>query len=454
MHAGRWKRVAGTAAVLASAALVAVGCGDDGDSNEGSSGSSGKDDTAMSSDSDTDDGADASASNSATSSPGVDLRVTLDRLLAEHASLAWLALTKTIAGEKDAAATVTALQGNTDDLAEAVGSVYGDDAAEAFKAQWEAHIGMFVAYATGVAKKDEAAKAKAKQDLAGYQKSFAKFLNTAAGLDAKAAEGALGMHVTQLTTAVDQFGAGQYPQSYATARTAYKHMFGTGDALSAAITKQKPDEFGTGSVGTVAADTRVLVDGQLAEHAFLAAVATTKSLTGAKDAKAAVAALNANTADLTKTIGSVYGDDAASAFKSQWDAHIGMFVAYTTALAKDDDAAKQAAADDLAGYTESFGEFLATATDGDAEAYQSALEKHVADLAGALDAADAGDAEQAWSLTRDAYAHMYMTGDALVAAIVAQNPDKFPAAEDPNPADEGTAGGGDSGDEMTSMEDM
>ena len=53
----------------------------------------------------------------------------------------------------------------------------------------------------------------------------------------------------------------------------------------------------------------------------------------------------------------------------------------------------------------------------------------VADLAGALDAADAGDADQAWELTRDAYAHMFMTGDALVSAIVTQNPDKFPAAE-------------------------
>ena len=260
MHAGRFRRAAALAAVLGSAALIAAGCGDDGDS--GSSSSSGSDDTTSES---ADDGDSMeAASDSPISSPGTDLRVTLDRLLAEHASLAWLALTKTIAGEKDAAAVVTQLQGNTDDLSAAVGSVYGDDAAEAFKTQWEAHIGMFVAYATGVAKKDEAAKAAAKKDLAGYQKSFAAFLNEAAGLDAKAAEGALGMHVSQLTTAVDQFGAGQYPQSYATARTAYKHMFGTGDALAAAITEQKPDDFGTGDVSQAAADTRVLVDGQLA----------------------------------------------------------------------------------------------------------------------------------------------------------------------------------------------
>ncbi|MCW2928879.1 MAG: hypothetical protein JWM86_2847 [Thermoleophilia bacterium] len=451
MHATRFRRASAAVAVLALASVTAVGCGDD-DSKSDDSKSTSK--SSGSETSGSDDDAKMEKTGSVISSPGVDLRVTLDRLLAEHASLAWLALTKTIAGEPDAQATVTALGANTDELSAAVGSVYGDEAADAFKTQWNAHIGMFVAYATGVAKKDEAAKAKAKKDLAGYQKSFAKFLNTAAGLDAKAAEGALGMHVTQLTTAVDQFGAGQYPQSYATARTAYAHMFGTGDALAAAITTQKPDDFGNGTVAKATADTRVLLDQQLAEHAFLAAVATTKSLTGAKDATAAVGSLNANTADLTKTIASVYGADAGKAFKAQWDAHIGMFVAYTVALAKDDDAGKQAAADDLAGYTESFAKFLATATEGDEGAYQEALEAHVSQLAKALDAADAGNAEEAWTLSREAYAHMFMTGDAIVTAIVTQNPDKFPAGEeaDPNPADAGTEGGGDSGEMEDSME--
>ena len=433
------------AAVLGSAALIAAGCGDDGDS--GSSSNSGSDDTTSESASD-DSTTEPASDSSPISSPGVDLRVTLDRLLAEHAALALVALNKTIAGEKDAGAVVTALQGNTDDLSAAIGSVYGDDAAEAFKTQWEAHIGMFVEYATGVAKKDNAMKAKAKKDLAGYQASFAKFLNTAAGLDAKAAEGALGMHVMQLTTSLDQFGAKQYDASYASAREAYAHMYGTGDALSAAISKQKPEDFGTGTVAAGTADTRVLVDQQLAEHAFLAAVALTKTMSGAKDAGAAVKALDGNSNDLAKTIGSVYGADAQQAFDTQWKAHIGMFVDYATGLATDDDELKQKGADDLAGYSESFGKFLATATDGDAGAFSDALDAHVAQLTGALDAADEGDADEAWSLVREAYAHMFMTSDALTTAIVTQNPDKFPAGTDPNPADAGSAGGGDTDDSM------
>jgi hypothetical protein len=425
------------AGTLAAAAFVAAGCGDDSDSKD----SSAKDTKTAAAETSSSSQASEGASN--ISSPGVDLRVTLDRLLAEHAALAYVALTKTIAGEADAKATVAALQANTDELSEAVGSVYGDDAAQQFQAQWEAHIGMFVNYATAVAKQDAAGKAKAKQDLAGYQKSFAAFLSKAAGLDARAAEAALGMHVQQLTTAIDQYGAGNYAASIGTARDAYEHMFKTGDALAAAITKQKPEDFGTGSIAAATADTRVLLDRQLGEHAFLATLATTKALAGAKDASAIVAALDQNTVDLGNTIKSVYGAKAEQAFLQQWRAHNGYFVDYTTALAKGDDDAKAKAADDLEGYVDSFAAFLAQATDGDEAAYKGALAAHVQQLAEALDAAKGGDADRAWDLEREAYAHMFMTGDAIVSAIVAQNPDMFAPAEDPNPSDAGSAGGGD-----------
>jgi hypothetical protein len=434
MHAGRYRRTAALLAVTGSALLIAAGCGSD-----NSSSSDSKDSKTTSTMSKSDSADSMKTSDTSISSPGVDLRVTLDRLLGEHAALALVALNKTIAGEKDAQATVDALGANTDDLAAAIGSVYGDDAAQAFKTQWTAHIGMFVKYATGVAKKDPAMKAAAAKDLAGYQASFAKFLNTAAGLDANAASAALGMHVKQLEASMDAFGAGDYPKAYASAREAYAHMYGTGDALAAAISKQMPDKFGTGTVGSGTADTRVLLDQQLGEHAFLATVALTKTMGGAKDAGAAVKALDGNTVDLSKTIGSVYGKDAQAAFLSQWRAHIGMFVDYATGLATNDDTLKQKGADDLDGYSEGFSKFLATATGGDQAAFKSALDEHVMQLTGALDDADAGDAGKAWTGERTAYEHMFGTGDAIVAAIVKQNPDKFPA---------GSGGGTSSSDSM------
>jgi hypothetical protein len=50
---------------------------------------------------------------------------------------------------------------------------------------------------------------------------------------------------------------------------------------------------------------------------------------------------------------------------------------------------------------------------------------HITQLKGAIDAYAAGDYEQAYTLTREAYAHMVATGDTLAAAIVQQSPDKF-----------------------------
>jgi hypothetical protein len=411
-----------TMAVLASAALVAAGCGDDDSDSTSTSASSTKTTAAQSDSMDT---MDASAGASLISSPGVDLRYTLDRLLGEHAALALVGLNKTIAGEQDAKAVVDALGDNTDDLSAAIGSVYGDDAAESFKDQWTAHIGFFADYATGVATKDNAKKAAARKQLDGYQKSFSTFLSEAAGLDADAGAAALGMHVKQLTAAMDQFGAGKYEQSYESSREAYAHMFGTADALAAAISKQKPDDFGMGDVTQKAADTRALLGQQLGEHAFLATVALNKTMTGAKDAEQAVASLDTNTVDLGKTIGSVYGDEAEAAFLKQWRAHIGFFVDYATATVGGDEAKADQAKTDLDGYASGFDEFLSGATGADKGTFEPGLQEHVTQLIGAIDATQDGDVDEAWGLERDAYAHMYMAADAITAAIVEQNPDKF-----------------------------
>ena len=102
------------------------------------------------------------------SSPAADLRVALNRLLSEHASLAMEAMRQGIdtgnLEDPEFVAAATALQGNTDDLTGAIESVYGADAGEAFRAQWEAHIGFFVNYTVGLATDDQAAQDAALDD--------------------------------------------------------------------------------------------------------------------------------------------------------------------------------------------------------------------------------------------------------------------------------------------------
>jgi hypothetical protein len=362
-------------------------------------------------------------------SPATDLRVTLDRLLAEHALLAAFAMQKGVAGEDDFEAIAGALDANTVDLGEAVGSVYGDEAETAFLEMWREHIGFFVDYTVATANDDEAGRSEARDALAGYQGDFAAFLDEATGgkLPAAAAAEALGAHVAQLTAALDTYAAGDYEKAYAQVREAYHHMYMTGDALSGAIVEQKPDAFSRGDTSQGAADLRITLDRLLAEHAGLATFAMQKGLKGAEDFEAITAALDANTVDLGEAIGSVYGADAETSFLELWREHIGFFVDYTVATAQEDEAGRSEARDALARYQADFSEFLDGATGGNLpqSAAAEALGAHVSQLVDAIDTYASGEYDTAYVEVREAYHHMFMTGDALAGAIVAQSPEQF-----------------------------
>ena len=86
----------------------------------------------------------AAAGAVTTTSPAADLRVTLDRLLSEHADLAIVAMQKGYDGAPDFAMAAAQLDKNTTDLTKAIASVYGDAGGMKFQQLWKAHIGMFV----------------------------------------------------------------------------------------------------------------------------------------------------------------------------------------------------------------------------------------------------------------------------------------------------------------------
>ena len=112
-------------------------------------------------------------------SPAQELRVTLDRLLAEHAALAMNATNLGVTGAKSFPAAAKALDQNSVELSQAIASIYGKKAGNVFlngKFQWRAHIAFFVDYTVGVAKKDKAAQAKAVANLKRYTVEHGKFL--------------------------------------------------------------------------------------------------------------------------------------------------------------------------------------------------------------------------------------------------------------------------------------
>ena len=407
-------------AAIAASAVLALGlaaCGGDGDTGGAQGGTT----TTM-----TGTAMDHSSMAPAAATQAVELRANLNRLLAEHAFLASLAMQKGHDGARDFDQVAGALEQNTVELGEAIGSVYGDEAETEFLRLWRQHIGFFVDYTTATAQDDDAGRREARQNLDGYRQAFATFLAGAnPNLQADGVAGLLQSHVNQLANALDAHAAGNHQRAYAQIREGYAHMFMTGDGLSGAIVQQFPDRFG-GDPSTDAADLRMNLNRLLGEHALLAHVAMQKGLDGARDFDQAAAALERNTVELGDAIGSVYGPEARRAFLAQWRAHIGFFVDYTTAVAGGDEEAQREALSNLDGYTEGFSRFLAGANPNlDAATLREGLQMHVAQLREAIDAYRAGEHETAYAKVREAYAHMWGTGDALSGAIVKQFPEKF-----------------------------
>jgi hypothetical protein len=182
-----------------------------------------------------------------------------------------------------------------------------------------------------------------------------------------------------------------------------------------------------GDALSAAADLRTALNTLLAEHTYLAAMATDAALGGREaEFEAAAAALDENTVDLGAAIGSVYGPDAEEAFVPLWRNHIGFFVDYTLGVAGDDQAMKDAAIEDLLGYRADFIAFLNSANDGLTEEVLSpVLTPHVGTLTAVIDAQGANDDVTAYTALREAYAHMQIIADALSEAIVQQFPDNF-----------------------------
>ena len=146
-----------------------------------------------------------------------DLRTALNTTLAEHVYLAAATTEAALGGRggefKDAAG---ALDANSVTLSKAIGSVYGDGAESAFLALWRKHVGFFVDYTNGVAKKDKGMQDKAVKDLIGYADDFAAFLASAnPNLPKDVVAGLVRDHVVGLKAVVDAQAKGDWASAYA-----------------------------------------------------------------------------------------------------------------------------------------------------------------------------------------------------------------------------------------------
>ena len=363
--------------------------------------------------------------------PAAQLRVDLDRLLAEHAFLTIEQMRSGLTDSPDFAAAATAVEGNSTDVANAIGSVYGDAAVAPFGDIWRSHIGYLVDYSVALGKDDADASAKALEGLTVYRANLREFLAGAnPGISLAGITEALDTHTAQLVAFIDLEHQGDHAGAYEIEREAYPHMFDIGDALAKVIANKFPDRFGGLEVAYSSAGTlRVTLDRLLGEHAFLAAEAMRSGVGGQDYFDAAKSALDANTADLQALVAAAYGQDGGAAFREHWDAHIAAYLEYIDAAKAGDATAKAAALDRVNQYASEIAAFLASANPNlDANAVTGLLQQHAGHLTGQVDAFTAQDYDGTYAKVREGYSHMFTAGEALAGAIATQFPDKFPSA--------------------------
>lgn len=177
-------------------------------------------------------------------SGAAELRAGLNTLLSEHVYLAAGATNAALGGREDGFnSAAAALDENSVALSEAIGSVYGDEAAESFLGGWRTHIGFFVDYTNGVATGDEEMQNTAVDNLVNYSDDFGAFIGEATGLPADVVAELVGEHVLTLKDVVDQQAAGDQMAAYMSLRDAANHMSMIADPLAEAIVDQTPENF-------------------------------------------------------------------------------------------------------------------------------------------------------------------------------------------------------------------
>ncbi len=354
------------------------------------------------------------------SSPA-DLRIRLEQLLGHHSALTDRLSRARIRGDVDFAESAdAALVSNTEDMQQVIGSVYGEEAAAEFGRVWATHIRDLATYAAAHRQGDRAEMRRARRGLDRYMRALSQFLAEATNGAASAGQLRAGLrrHADHLLEQADAFAGRDYQRAYAVARDGYRHTFAIGRQLAAAISQRNggslPRDFD--SPQRQLQSTLGLL---LGEHVQLAVDTMRAGVNGSGDFPVAGEALNGNTRELAGAVESVFGARAADRFLSLWSDHIDAFVAYTQAVAGEDEAAKQAARRRFGRFNDEFPDFWRTATGGRLSSPNLAREfvKHEKTLLRQIDVFAAGDFAAAQEMSFEGYEHMFSLAAGLAEAI-------------------------------------
>jgi hypothetical protein len=233
----------------------------------------------------------------------------------------------------------------------------------------------------------------------------------------KASDAAAGvrMHVQELMDQADAYAARDYARAYRIERQAYEHMFTAGAGLAKASVTP---EVAVG-LDTPPEKLRSAFSMLLGEHLELIVDAQRATFAGSQEFEAAAAQVNANTTALTKAMAAIVGPTKAAEFQTAWANHVEGLLAYTAAVAGNDEAAKTVAKQNLEGFAERLGLYFSDIVKNllAADPLTEAITAHDAHLINHVDAYAAKDYPKAQQLEREGYLQMLGVANTLVGAI-------------------------------------
>ena len=213
----------------------------------------------------------------------------------------------------------------------------------------------------------------------------------------------------------DAYAAGDYGRAYRIERQAYEHMFTAGAGLAKASVTP---EVAVG-LDTPPERLRSAFAMLLGEHLELIVEAQRATFAGSPQFQAAAAQVNANTTALTKAMAAIVGPTKAAEFQTAWANHVEGLLAYTAAVAGNDQNAKTAAKQNLDGFAERLGLYFSDivknvlATDP----LTKAITAHDTHLINQVDAYAAKDYPRAQQMELEGYQQMLEVANTLVSAI-------------------------------------
>jgi hypothetical protein len=355
------------------------------------------------------------------------LRGQFEELLGQHTFLVGRLTRSMVANMPDLRqAAEASIHDNSNALRQVVASAYGGAQADRFGPIWQRHIDGLTAYADATARHDEQAKQKARSELSGFADAYGSWLAAASKgrVQAGAATAGMRAHVDGLTRQLDAYAAGDYAQAFQVQRTTYEAMFASGASLARASLAPKLVPAFDAAPNKLRSAFAML----LGEHMELIVEAQRATFAGSPEFKAAASQVNANTTAMAQAMGSIVGPQKGAEFQSDWADHVEGLMAYTAAVAGNDQAGKAEAEKRLNSFAVTLADYFSRVVQNqlDLVPLTGAITTHDRHLIDQVQAYAAKDYGGALAMERDGYQQMLGVANTLVDAIQRTMQPKLP----------------------------